>query len=125
MGQDMPLQVIDLHQRSVLGDGEPFGERHADQQRSEQSRAACDGDAVHLVGSHARLFQREIHHRDDILSVGAGGEFGNDAAVFGVDGLRGDDVRQQRPVAYDGGGGVVARGFYAEDSDFHAGWSMK
>ena len=94
MGQNMPLQMIDLHQRSVLSDGEPFGERYADQQRSEQPRAARNGDTVHLVGSHARLFQGKVHYRNDILSVGAGSEFGNDAAVFGVNGLRGDDVRQ-------------------------------
>ena len=37
-------------------------------------------------------------------------QFGDHAAVFDVDGLRGDDVRQQHVVAYHGGGCVVARG---------------
>ena len=45
------------------------------------------------------------------------GEFGDDAAVVGVDGdLRGDDVGERRRAALDdGGGGLVAGGFDAED----------
>jgi hypothetical protein len=47
----------------------------------------------------------------------AGGDFGHDAAVAGVDGsLRGDDVRTKAPAVFDyAGGGLVARRFDAED----------
>ena len=41
------------------------------------------------------------------------------AAVFDVNRLRGDDVRQQDVVAEHGGRGVVTRGFDAENCNIH------
>ena len=54
---------------------------------------------------------------DDVAEVLAGGELGDDAAVVGVEGdLGGDDVREDfGAVADDGGGGLVAGAFDAED----------
>ena len=54
---------------------------------------------------------------DDGAEVLAGGELGDDAAVVGVDGdLRGDDVGEGFAAgADDGGGGLVAGAFDAED----------
>ena len=54
-----------------------------------------EGDGIQRVGADARIAQSRIDHRDDVLLVGAGGELGDDAAVFDVDGLRRDDVRQE------------------------------
>lgn len=53
--------------------------------------------------------------------MGAGGDFGNDATVSGekVD-LRDDDIAQNSLTVFDdGGGGLIARSFDAED--FHRG----
>ena len=52
---------------------------------------------------------------DDLAEVFAGGEFGDDAAVFAVDvDLGGDDAGEDvAAVGDDGGGGFVAGGFDA------------
>ena len=48
--------------------------------------------------------------------VFAGGQLGDDAAVVGVDELRGDDIGEDfGAVAYDRSGGLVAGAFDAED----------
>lgn len=70
VGEDVPLQMIDLHQRNVVGDRESFGERYAHQKRSQQTGAARESDRVDLVDRHAGLFQGRIDYRDDILLVG-------------------------------------------------------
>jgi hypothetical protein len=113
------LQVVDLDHRDVARYGEPFGERHAHQERAHQSGAAREGDGVHVADSDARFPQRRVHYRDDVLLVGARRQFGNHSAVLHVYGLRGDDVRQQDVVAQHGGRGVVARGFDAEYGNIH------
>ena len=55
--------------------------------------------------------------RDDLAEVFAGGEFGDDSAVFSVDvDLGGDDVgKDVTAVGDDGGGGFVAGRFDGED----------
>ena len=113
VGEDVPLQMIDLHQRNVVGDRESFGERYAHQKRSQQTGAAREGDGVDLVDGDAGLFQSCIDHRNDVLLMGSGGQFRNDTAVFLVHGLRSDYVRQECPVADDCGRSVVAGRFYA------------
>jgi len=90
MREDVSLQVIDLDHRDVAGDRQPLGERHAHEQRSDQSGAAREGDGVQLVGRDAGLPERRIHHGDDILLVGPRGQLGDHAAVLDVHGLRGD-----------------------------------
>ena len=85
--EDVSLQVVDLHHRDVAGDGESFGERHPHEQRSQQTRSAREGDGVEFVGRDARFAQRRVHHRHDVLLVGARGQFGDHAAVFDVNGL--------------------------------------
>ena len=72
VGEDVPLQMIDLHQRNVVGDRESFAERYAHQKRSQQTGAARESDRVDLVDRHAGLFQGRIDYRDDILLVGPG-----------------------------------------------------
>ena len=47
----------------------------------------------------------------------AGGQFGHDAAVFGVQlDLRGNDAGQDPAVAHDGGAGFVAGSFKGQKS---------
>ena len=120
MRKYVSLKVIDLDHRDVVRDGKPLGERHAHQQRTQQSGAAREGDGVDLFGRQSGLLERRVHHGNDVLLVRPRSQFGDHAAVFDVDGLRGDDVRQQHVVAYHGGGCVVARGFDAQNSNIHA-----
>ena len=117
--EDVPLKVVDFDHRDVAGDRKPLGERHAHEQRSDQPRAAREGDGVDPVGGDARLLERRVHDGDDVLLVGPRGQFGDHAAVFDVNRLRGDDVRQQDVVAEHGGRGVVTRGFDAENCNIH------
>ena len=118
--KDMSLQMVDLDHRDVVRQGESFGEGHAHEQRTEQSRTACEGDGIQFVGGDAGLLERRVDHRDDVLLVCTRGQFGDHPAVFHMHGLRGDDVRQQRRVADDGRRRIVARRLDAEDGYIHS-----
>ena len=107
VGQDVPLQVIDLHQRDVLGHGESLGERNAHQQRPQQTGAPGKGDGVHIVDRQAGILECGIDHGHDVLLMGPRGQFGNHTAVLHVHGLRGDDIGEHRRTAQHGGRGVV------------------
>ena len=87
VGEDVPLEVVDLDHRDVAGDGEALGERHAHEQRPDESGAAREGDGVDVGGREPGVAQGGIHHGNDVLLVGAGSQFGNHAAVFDVHGL--------------------------------------
>ncbi len=73
-----------------------------------------------ILRAHARLLERRVHDGNDVLLVRPRGQFGDHAAVFDVNRLRGDDVRQQDVVAEHGGRCVVTRGFDAENCNIHA-----
>ena len=64
--KDVALEVVDLHHRAG---------------------AAREGDGIELVGRDAGLLERRIHHRNDVLLVGARGQLGNHASVLDVNGL--------------------------------------
>ena len=68
--EDVPLQVIDLHQGDILRDREPLGKRDTHQERTHQTRAAREGDGVDLFEFYACLFQGGIHYGDDVLLMG-------------------------------------------------------
>ena len=70
MREDVSLQVVDLDHRDVAGDGKSLGERHADEQRTHQSRAAREGDGVELRGVDSGLPERRVHDGDDVLLMG-------------------------------------------------------
>jgi len=76
-----------------------------------------DGDGVDLVEGEVGLLEGFAEDGEDVLDVGAAGDFGDDAAVFGVEmGLGGDDVAEDFvAVGDDGGGGFVAGGFEAQN----------
>jgi hypothetical protein len=64
------------------------------------------------------LFESFAYHGYDLAQVLAGGELGDYAAVLPVDAnLRGDHTRENALAAgHDGSGGLVARGFDAENA---------
>ncbi len=109
--------MIDAQQRLIRRQRQALGVIDADQQRTDQTRSARHGDGVKLRRGHAGVVQRLIDDVADRLDVGARGEFREDAAVFGVQvDLRGDDVGDNRlAVDHDGGGGLVAGRFNAEN----------
>ncbi len=117
--EDMPLQVVDLDHGYVAGYRQPLGERHAHQKRAEQAGTARKGYRVDLVGRDAGLLQGRVDHGYDVLLVCARGQLGYHAAVLDVYRLRGDDVREQRAVADNGGRSIVARGFDAQYGNVH------
>ena len=85
VGENMPLQVVDLDDGFVGSDSQAFGERSTDQQRAQQARTARKGDGIDIGQRHAGLFQCFGHDRQDVLLVGPGCQFGNDAAIAPMD----------------------------------------
>ncbi len=113
MRKDMSLQMIDFDDGLVRGKGQSLGERGSDQERAEQARAARKGDGIHRVHVDAGHPQSFGNHWQDVLLVGAGSQFRNDAAIAPVNLLRSHHVGQQICVAKDGRRGVVTRRFDA------------
>lgn len=99
------------------GGGESFSVGDAYEKCADEARALSDGDGVYVGELQISLRERFADYRDDLAQVFAGGEFGDDAAVFLVDvDLRGDDVGEDvEAVGDDGGCGFVAGGFDGED----------
>jgi len=113
----VPLQVVDADQRQPLPEGQPFGEVDADEQAAGQAGAARHGDGVEGVVAEGGFLHRLADDRADDLDVGAGGDLREDAAVRRMQvNLGGDDIGDDvPPVADDGGSGLVATGFDAQD----------
>ncbi len=51
--ENVPLQVVHLDHRNVARDREPLGERHAHEQRADQSGSPREGDGIQVVGRDA------------------------------------------------------------------------
>mgnify|MGYP007028670716 CR=1 FL=1 len=121
MRQNMPLQMIDLHERYIICNGQSFGERHSDEQGAEQAGPPGKGDGIEVGDTDRRVFKRRIHHGNDVLLMGTRGEFGNHAAVLHMHRLRGDDVGKHFGTAQHGCRGIVARRLDAENHGTGAG----
>jgi len=116
-GVDVAFEVVHGDERLVEGVGERFGVADADEQGSSEAGTGGDGDGVEVGEGGVSLTQGGADDRNDVAQVLAGGEFGDDSAIGGVDGdLRSDDARECfGSAAHDGGGGFVAGAFDAED----------
>ena len=123
--EDMSLQVVYLHHRNVICNGQSFGKRCTHQQRAEQSRASREGYGVDFIGRNASLLEGCIYHGDDVLLVRTRGELGYHTAIFYVHGLRGNYVRQKCRVAYYGSRCIVARGLDAKNCYIHMSAFMR
>lgn len=119
----MAFEVVDSDEGLIEAVGEGFGVGDADEERSCEAGTFGDGDGVEvgecdwMSGCGAGAGEGFADDEDDIAEVLAGGEFGDYSAVVGVEGhLGGDDVGERVAAgADDGGGGLVAGGFDAED----------
>ncbi len=92
MRQHVRAQVIDGDGRNVERLSETFCEACADEQRAYKAGRLRESHCVQLAPTDAGFFQRCIHHRYDVLQMGARGNLRYHAAVLFVDFLRGDDV---------------------------------
>ena len=122
-GIHVALKVVDAQQRQVGAQRQALRVVHADQQRTDEARSARYGDGVHGGQRRGGLRQGLVHDRRNGLHVGARGQFGEDAAVAGVQlDLRGDDVGEDfASVAHDGRRRLVAGGLDTEDEAHAAG----
>ncbi len=115
-GVDVPLDVVDADERLSAGVRERLRVADADEQRADEPRSARDGDSVDLVDRDARLVERLVDDRADLLEVLARRDLGHDAPVDAVRrDLRRDDVRaNMAAVLDDGRRGLIARRLDAE-----------
>jgi len=114
---DVTFEVVDGDEGLVQAEGEGFGVEDADEECAGEAGAFGDGDGVELVEGGVGLGDGGADDGHDVAQVLAGGEFGDDSAVGGVESdLGGDDVREDlSSVANDGRSGLIATAFDAED----------
>ena len=112
VGIDVALDVIDRHERQVMGRRHRLGDADADQQRADQAGPVGDGHRIEIGPSHAGLLERRLHGRDDPAQLLTGRHLRHDAAGRRVErDLGGDLVRLDAPAAVDyGNPGLVAAG---------------
>ena len=114
VGENMSVQVVHFDEGDAECRGHALGKAHAHEQTTHQARAEGDGDGGEFLLVHARLLQGSIYHRDNVLLVGAAGQFGHHAAILFVHCLRSCDVAEEDPVAHHGRRSVVAARFDGE-----------
>ena len=113
---DVAFEVVDTDERKVGAEGQGLGEGDADQQSSGEAWAFGDGDGFEIAVADTGLVHGFADDGEDGAEVFAGGQFGDDAAVVGMDELRGDDVGECVAAAADDGcRGFVAGAFDAEN----------
>ena len=104
----MGVNVIDADQWLAQRPGKGLGGGDANQERTDQAGAMSDGDGVgdcrlpiadcrmNSIGNRQSAIGNRYglpHHRENVFDVGAAGDLGNHAAIFGVQiDLAGDDV---------------------------------
>ncbi len=108
---DVPVEVVDRHERQATRPRDRLRGGDADEQRADQPRPLRHGNAVDVVERRAGLGERLADDRRDELEVATRGNLGNDAAVARVEvGLRRDDARAYLSLLGDERrGGLVAR----------------
>ena len=112
-GLDVAFEVVDGDERETGAEGQGFGEADADEERASQAGAFRNGYGGEVaVARDAGCGHRLPDDRDDVAEVFAAGEFGDDAAVAGVDQLGGNDVGEDfAALRDDGRGGLVTGAF--------------
>ena len=105
----MAVQMVDINNRNAQSQRQTFGETCAYEQRSDKTGAARECYGREVVFGEASAFYRRVDHGNYVLLVRAGCKLRDYASVFFMYCLRGYDIAAENPVAYYGGGGVVAR----------------
>ena len=108
--------MVDGNEGDAGAEGEGLGEGDADEERSGEAGAFGDGDGFEIAVLDACPVHGFADDGEDGAEMLAGGQFGDDAAVVGMDELRGDDVGECVAAAADDGcRGFVAGAFDAEN----------
>jgi hypothetical protein len=113
---DVAFQMIDGDERLAGGECERPGVGDADEEGTGEAGTFGDGDGVEIGEASVCLRECGADYGYDVAEMLAGGEFGDDAAVIGVErDLRGDYAGEDfAGSADDGGGGLVAGAFDAQ-----------
>jgi hypothetical protein len=111
------LHVVHADERHAPCHRQRLGGRHADQQRTHQTRADRARHRVDATRLDTRLDDRSSHDRVEQIEMGAAGDLRDDTPVLGVQvDLCRDDARQHVVTAHHQcSGGLVATRFDAED----------
>lgn len=117
----MCFVMVDAVERPAEREGGGLGGLETGHERGGQAGALGGGEDIDLRNGDAGTGERGADHREEILEMLAGGEFGNDSTILGVESrLRGDDIGQDFAIANDGGAGFVA-GSFDPENDHWAG----
>lgn len=101
---DMPLDVVDLDERSAQSVSERLGGGHAHEQAADQTRAVGDRDGVYAFLGDARARERLVDGGHDRKQVVTARDLGHDAAETAVYVyLAGDGASEQFPAVPDDG----------------------
>jgi hypothetical protein len=111
------FEVVDREQGLIEAEGESLCIGDADEERAGEAWTFGDGDGVEICKGYVSARHCLANDWDNVAKVFAGGKFGDDAAVVGVERhLRGNDVGEGfAACADDSGGGLVAGAFDSED----------
>src|SRR5271156_1884925 len=71
-GVNVASEMVDRDERFSQREGESFSVGHADEQRTDQTRALGDGDGVEILQGDAGLFDGFANDRNDLAEVFAG-----------------------------------------------------
>lgn len=119
----MAFEVVHGEERDVFGGGDGFAGHHADHNAANKTGAAGCGDGVYIVQGGVGVFEGGFNEGVEMVDMGAGGDFGYNAAKNAVffelaENQRGEDALAcGLACVYYRGCGFIARCFYAED--FH------
>ena len=114
---DVALEVVDGDEGLIEAEGEGLCVGNADQESAGEAWAFRDGYGVEVCESYVSAGHCLADDGDYVAKVFAGGEFGDDAAVVGVERhLRSDNVGESFASCTDDGGcGLVTGAFDSED----------
>src|SRR5438445_1916512 len=109
--------MADAHQGKASLQGQPACEGDANQQSPDEARTAGHRQQIDILDASAGTSQSDVHHHGQALQVSACRKLGDDATVVSVElDLRGNYVAEDPPAVNDQrGGGLIARGFYAQN----------
>jgi poly(A) polymerase len=111
------FEMVDADEWLVEAEAEGFCVGDSDEERAGEAGAFGYGDGIEVGEGYSSARHSFADYGDDVAEVFAGGEFGDDSAVVGVEGHLGCDYVGERGAsgADHGGCGLVAGAFDAED----------
>jgi hypothetical protein len=111
----MCLHVMNGQEGEIQCEGQGLGEFRPNQQGADQAGGLRKGDGREVFHFAAGFLHGGVHHGDDVLDMGAAGEFGDYAAVLLVDLLGGNNIGEDRSVPADRATRFVTGRFDGQD----------